>query len=90
VPPAPGVTTRTVTLNAVDCAEARDWATNARVLDVLVTGDDCPSGTGNSDDEIEVSLTDGTMDRRKTYQCPEPTLDALRACVSALVARSFP
>jgi hypothetical protein len=90
VPPAPGVTTRTVTLNAVDCTAARDWATNARVLDVLVTGDDCPSGTGNPDDEIEVSLTDGTMDRRKTYQCPEPTLDALRACVSALVARSFP
>ncbi len=89
-PPAPGVTTRTVTLNAADCAAARAWPTNARVLDVLVTGDDCPSGPGNPDDEIEVNLTDGTMDRRKTYLCPEPTLDALRACVSALVARSFP
>ncbi len=89
-PPGPYSTTRTVTLNTVDCTAARAWATNARVLDVLVTGDDCPAGTGNPDDEIEVNLTDGTMDRRKTYLCPEPTLDALRACVSALVARSFP
>jgi len=89
-PPGPWSTTRTVTLNAADCTAARAWATNARVLDVLATGDDCPFGMGNPDDEIEVYLLDGTMDRRKTYLCPEPTLDALRACVSALVARSFP
>jgi hypothetical protein len=90
VPPAPGSTTRTVTLNAADCTGARAWATNARFLDVLTTGDGCPDGTGNPDDAFEVDLTDGTMDRRKIYPCPEPTLDAVRACVSALVARSFP
>jgi len=45
---------------------------------------------GNPDDEFEITLTDGTLDQRKTYLCPEPTLDAVRACVSALVARSFP
>jgi hypothetical protein len=90
VPPAPGSTTRTATLKVVDCAAARAWATNARFLDVLTMGDGCPDGTGNPDDAFEVDLTDGTMDRRKIYPCPEPTLDAVRACVSALVARSFP
>jgi hypothetical protein len=88
--PAPQATTRTVTVGAADCAEARGWATNARFLEVLLTGDDCPYGMGNPDDLFEVTLTDGTDDRRKTYLCPEPTLDAVRACVSALVARSFP
>ncbi|HEX4407077.1 MAG TPA: hypothetical protein VH560_19695 [Polyangia bacterium] len=85
-----GTSTRTVTLNGADCAAARAWATNARFLDVLSTGDDCPYGIGNPDDLFEVNLTDGTMDWRKTYLCPEPTLDAVRACVNALVARSFP
>ncbi|HSZ84057.1 MAG TPA: hypothetical protein VLA14_17355 [Polyangia bacterium] len=90
LPPAPQSTTRTVTVGAADCAEARGWATNARFLEVLRTGDDCPFGMGNPDDVFEVVLTDGTDDRRKTYLCPEPTLDAVRACTSALVARSFP
>jgi hypothetical protein len=91
LPPA-GVysTTRMVTVGAADCVEARGWATNARFLEVLRTGDGCPYGMGNPDDVFEVYLTDGTLDQRKTYLCPEPTLDAVRACVSALVARSFP
>ena len=88
--PAPSSTTRTVTLGAADCAEARGWATNARFLEVLRTGDMCPFGMGNPDDEFEITLTDGTLDQRKTYLCPEPTLDAVRACTSALVARLFP
>ena len=88
--PAPQSTTRTVTVGAADCAEARGWATNARFLEVLDTGDDCPFGMGNPDDVFEINLTDGTLDQRKTYLCPEPTLDAVRACTSALVARLFP
>lgn len=90
MPPAAQSTTRTVTVGAADCYAARGWATNARFLEVLVTGDMCPFGMGNPDDLFEVNLTDGTDDRRKTYLCPEPTLDAVRACVSALVARLFP
>src|SRR5450432_573369 len=90
LPPAAQSTTRTVTVSAGDCAEARGWATNARFLEVLNTGDDCPFGMGNPDDVFEINLTDGTLDQRKTYLCPEPTLDAVRACVSALVARLFP
>jgi len=88
--PAPQSTTRNVTVGAADCAEARGWATNARFLEVLRTGNMCPFGMGNPDDLFEVNLTDGTLDQRKTYLCPEPTLDAVRACVSALVARLFP
>lgn len=88
--PAQQSTTRTVTVGAADCAEARGWATNARFLEVLNTGDGCPFGMGNPDDVLDVTLTDGTEPRRKTYLCPEPTLDAVRACASALVARSFP
>jgi hypothetical protein len=90
LPPAQQSTTRTVTVGTADCAEARGWATNVRFLEVLDTGDDCPFGTGNPDDVFEINLTDGMLHQRKTYLCPEPTLDAVRACVSALVARSFP
>jgi hypothetical protein len=90
MPPAPQSTTRSVTVGAADCAEARGWATNARFLEVLDTGDDCPFGMGNPDDVFEINLTDGTLHQRKTYLCPEPTLDAVRACTSALVARLFP
>jgi hypothetical protein len=90
MPPAPQSTTRIVTVGTAECAEARGWATNARFLEVLNTGEGCPFGNGNPDDLFEISLTDGTDDRRKTYLCPEPTLDAVRACANALVARSFP
>jgi hypothetical protein len=83
-------TTRDVTMTPADCAAARGWATNARFLSVLETGDGCPYGPGNPDDLFEVDLTDGSVLGRKTYLCPEPTLDAVRACMSGLVTRLFP
>jgi len=83
-------TTRNVTMNPTDCTAARSWATNARFLSVLDTGDGCPYGPGNHDDLFESDLIDGTSHRRKTYLCPEPTLDAVRACVSDLATRLFP
>jgi hypothetical protein len=80
---------RHVTMNATDCTAARSWATNARFISVLDTGDGCPYGPGNPEDLFEITMTDGTPHRRKTYLCPEPTLDGVRACVSDLVARLF-
>jgi hypothetical protein len=87
---APKSTTKTVTMSAVDCAAARGWATNARFLEVLRTGDGCPYGMGNPDDVFDLNLTDEGRVARKTYLCPEPTLEAVRACLRPLVARLFP
>jgi hypothetical protein len=90
MPPAPKATTRTVTMGAGDCADARGWATNARFLEVLRTGDGCPYGEGNPGDVFELTLTNEGRVARKTYLCPEPTLEAVRACLRPLVARLFP
>jgi hypothetical protein len=89
-PPAPKATTQTVTMDASDCAAARGWGTNARFLEVLATGDGCPYGEGNPGDAFELTLSDIGDVRRKTYLCPEPTLEAVRACLRPLIARLFP
>jgi hypothetical protein len=81
---------RTTTMSAGDCASARAWATNARVLEVLRTGVGCPYGDGNATETLELTLTDQGRVARKTYKCPEPTLEVLRACLRPLVDRYFP
>jgi hypothetical protein len=90
MPPAPKSTTQMVTMNTADCADARGWATNARFLEVLRTGDHCPTGDGNPGDVFDLTLTDEGRVARKTFLCPEPTLEAVRACLRPLVARLFP
>jgi hypothetical protein len=81
---------RTTTMSAGDCASARAWVTNARVLEVLRTGSGCPYGDGNPTETLELTLTDEGRVARKTYKCPEPTLEVLRACLQPLVDRYFP
>jgi hypothetical protein len=81
---------RTTTMSAGDCASARAWATNARVLEVLRTGSGCPYGDGNATETLELTLSDEGRVARKTYKCPEPTLEVLRACLRPLVDRYFP
>lgn len=80
-----------VTMNADDCAASHAWATNARFLEVLRTGDGCPSGDGRSTTEaFDVSIANREPLGRKTSRCPEPTLDVERGCFRALVDRLFP
>jgi hypothetical protein len=82
--------TRNVTMAAADCAAARGWTTNARFLEVLRTGENCPAGPGNPGDVFDLTLTDEGRVARKTYLCPEPTVEAVRACLRPLIARLFP
>jgi hypothetical protein len=86
----PMSTTRSVTMSGDDCTAARSWTTNVRFLDVLRTGDNCPYGDGNPGDVFDLTLTDEGRVARKTYLCPEPTVESVRACLRPLVARSFP
>jgi hypothetical protein len=81
---------RTVTMGVADCAETRAWATNARFLDVLRTGSGCPYGDGNPTELFDLILTPEGRVARKTYACPEPTLEVLRACLHPVVDRLFP
>jgi hypothetical protein len=89
-PTAPKSTTQTTTMSPDDCAAARAWVTNARFLQVLDTGENCPFGPGNPGDVFDLTLTDVGRVARKTYLCPEPTVEAVRACLRPLVARLFP
>lgn len=86
----PQSSTQSVTMAAADCAAARGWTTNARFLEVLRTGENCPFGPGNPGDIFDLTLTDEGRVARKTYLCPEPTVEAVRACLRPLVARLFP
>jgi hypothetical protein len=85
---------RVVTMDAADCAASHGWATNARFLEVLRTGDGCSIPPDllakNATESFEVYLPGGDQPRRKTYGCAEPTLDLERACFRALVDRLFP
>jgi hypothetical protein len=86
----PGSTTRGAMMLSGDCAAARSWATNERFLQVLRTGDNCPYGPGNPGDLFDLTLTGEGRVARKTYLCSEPTVEAVRVCLRALVARYFP
>jgi hypothetical protein len=79
-------------MNPADCAATHAWATNARFLEILRTGDGCASGDGkgNATESFEVSLSNGEHLARKTSRCPEPTLDLERGCFRALIDRLFP
>jgi hypothetical protein len=81
---------RMVTMDAADCANTRAWVTNARFLDVLRTGSGCPYGDGNPTELFELIVTPEGRVARKTYACPEPTLEVLRACLHPVVDRLFP
>jgi hypothetical protein len=85
---------KAVTLDAADCAAAHGWATNTRFLQILRTGDGCaisPQMLGkNATEMFEVDIHGAGSVARKTYQCPEPTLDIERGCFRALVDRLFP
>jgi hypothetical protein len=84
---------RVVTMNAADCAAAHAWATNARFLEILRTGDGCPdpadANTKNATESFDVYTRDGQSVSRKTWGCSEPTMDAERACFRALIDRLF-
>jgi hypothetical protein len=84
-------TPRTVTMAAGDCADARSWVTNARFLEVLRTSAGCSTDDGkNATESFELTLEQDVLVARKTFLCPEPTIAAVRACLSPLVARLFP
>jgi hypothetical protein len=80
--------TRARPLFAEDCAAARAWVTNAAFLDVLRAGTGCER-TSNVEVFYE-TLQSGEQPRYKTFDCPNPVVDVLRACLGDLVARSFP
>jgi hypothetical protein len=75
----PKTTETSTTMSADDCAAARGWTTNERFLQILRTGDNCPYGDGNPGDVFDLTLTDEGRVARKTYLCPEPTVEAYAA-----------
>jgi hypothetical protein len=82
---------RSTPLVAADCADARGWVTNARFLDVLRTSAGCHTDNGgNATESFELTLTDGELVARKTFLCPEPSVEAVRSCLGSLVTRLFP
>jgi hypothetical protein len=82
---------RTMTMVSGDCADARSWVTNARFLEVLRTSDGCHTDNGgNATESFELTLTNGEQPRRKTFLCPEPTVEAVRTCLRSLVVQLFP
>jgi hypothetical protein len=80
-----------VEMNAADCAAAHAWATNARFLEVLRTGDGCPTRLEDDVTEsFEVHVPQSVSLARKTSGCAEPTLELERRCFRALAERLAP
>jgi hypothetical protein len=81
-----------VEMNGADCAAARAWATNARFLEILGTGDGCQTRPGDEVTESFEVYIPGTIGglARKTSGCAEPTLELERRCFRALAERLAP
>lgn len=79
---------RTAIAGAADCRALAQWATSRPVMNVLQGPQLCPDRQDRFE-AFEVTLS-GVRAAMKTFQCPDPALDALRRCVSEVFARYFP
>jgi hypothetical protein len=79
-----------VTMGARDCADARGWVTNARFLAVLRTSVGCAiDGGKDATEAFDLTLAEEGRIGRKTYLCPEPTVETVRGCLRSIVDRLF-
>lgn len=72
-----------------ECRKVRSWASNLRFLGVLRTGYGCEGGRRWETFSYYLDpypIWGGSAERNTNF-CPEPTIEAVRACLRDLVAR---